>query len=788
MIERLLILVDNKLITNKFTINRKNNKIIISLLENINNNVMIPVYNKFNGIDYIPVKFPLELIIINDMELFNPYIILSSYNINMVDIDFFYNISIIIKSKYNMKFINFSDFINNNPDQFIKIMNENYNDILTLPLTIESIETYTSSLLFSLNIIKLYIMYILIKFPNICNKNLKELHQKYNIPKKILSMCNHLKLIKYKLTDAVEYMLSLNEYILNIDNLCSPLKLSDIKQNSSYYIVIKKSNMESSITSHIDKAIRIKILGITKNMITINSTKNILFENYLWYGYHPNININRDYVYYMTYINMNFYNEIIKEFICVEDIHSMKIIEYYYIDNKTSNLLVLTNIIETKEFFEDMNILKSKSFSDSYFEYITKKYSTNMYDNNNKLVDILTILFDNYNYPLKPNRHELDGTFDHILYISLYNYKHIFINNVVEPSSLLSFAKNKTNIKTKIVYTELLHPNINAIIPIKLKNLYMNILKTLNQIINNDFESITYNHKFYYDFLHKHIIKLFLLDNVVKPQLSINLFKSLSIATYDKFKDIVLTNFILIDIIGKLNWTNLPKKLPYLNFFYKNPNLVHYMDKLNKNIFPDNFDIRIKKVIENPFEMYKYLRKEKDFIRWTKFISNQIILLYVVPISLSSDDFELIGKLIYLLFNIIEQNMKDSSYMQFINFCNLNNKLILESSRINLKIKEFFPNLKSNINLGFLAKHLTWHSDIITFEEAGEKSPEIIHLETKLLLATKKYYKYKIKYIGTKNNNVKINDSITSDMTIVSKSLYLQTNIISEMIPTEINL
>ena len=38
--------------------------------------------------------------------------------------------------------------------------------------------------------------------------------------------------------------------------------------------------------------------------------------------------------------------------------------------------------------------------------------------------------------------------------------------------------------------------------------------------------------------------------------------------------------------------------------------MIYYQDKLNKTIIPKNFDIRIKKIIENPFEMYKYLRKD----------------------------------------------------------------------------------------------------------------------------------------------------------------------------------
>ena len=118
-------------------------------------------------------------------------------------------------------------------------------------------------------------------------------------------------------------------------------------------------------------------------------------------------------------------------------------------------------------------------------------------------------------------------------------------------------------------------------------------------------------------------------------------------------------NFFINDVrnFATINFSNsisdLSKKLNYLNIFYKNLEIVHYQDKLNKNVLPENFDYRIKKVIENPFEMYKYLRKEKDFIRWTKFISDKVIQMYHIPISLSSEDFSLIELIDPLLvFNI----------------------------------------------------------------------------------------------------------------------------------------
>jgi hypothetical protein len=744
MLYKILILLDNKLFLNKFYIHKKNNMIVVESIDNKNSIIKIPVFNKNNGLDYIPICFPLELIIINN-NVFNPYIILSTYNLDIDnEIDFFFQIKKILYNDFNLKLFDFNYFLEDKTNSFIKIINENYSEYFSINTT-DNADNFIKYFLFSINIIKIYIIFILIKFSNINNGVLrisKNINKETdiliaNIPKKILSLVNSLILFKYHLSYNIdEYMMTLCEY--NIYNVTRTLLVQDIVPNIAYYISIKKSNEITEITEDkeiFNKVIKINVINKNKNVILTDMSKNIIFENYLWHYYHPNIIINHEYIYYQTYINNDLTNEIIKKILLslsLEEHHYSKINEYYNSGFKLSNLISFRNIDKLSEYFNDINILKSCSYSDDFFEYITLKYS----DNISLCSDVLAVLFNNYNYPLKSNRHELDTNFDHIIYFSLYNYNKIFLNS-------------KTN--------DILHPNINSIIPIKLKNLYINLLKTLNQMINDIFESITFNVKFYNDYLYKNIIKNFLTDT---NKLSINLFKSLiKPVLFEKFRNIVVVNIILIDITNKISWQNLSKKLNYLNIFYKNSDIIHFMNKINKNIIPDNFDNRLKKIIESPFEMYKYLRKEKDFIRWTKFISSKIILLYLVPISLSSDDIISIGKMIYLLFNIKEQNMKEPTYIEFINFCNLNHKIILDSSRINFKIREYFSCIKANINLGFLAKQLisnnNINNDIITLD----KLPEIIDLETKLKKITHKYYKYKIKYL----NKNKINKTIMSD-------------------------
>uniref|UniRef100_A0A6C0ECF4 Uncharacterized protein n=1 Tax=viral metagenome TaxID=1070528 RepID=A0A6C0ECF4_9ZZZZ len=823
MIINNFIYIDNKLVNYKMIIQINNNKLIVNLLSKYNELIKIPFYNKFNGLFYEPINFPLEMIIINN-KVFSPYLILSSYNLkNIEDLDFFNKLEIFISEKYNLNFFDFNYFINDNKNNLFNIINDNYLNELNQLFIIKNqdFNKFIKSFWNNLNIVKILLIYILIKFPYISTKNVNDIIKKYKIPNYILDLVIFIKNKSYDLMsnnqnktidsvitniisnnnlnfiDFLDLQLNSNDNIIknldfiennNINNQIidttelmndmhsmtfnnyynhnnqNPLSLKNLKKHTHYFILIeydntsifnlneditmKKCNTNNNqmlLDKYNSKIIKIFVNNINNNIITINNNKNIIYENYKWFYYYPSIIFNNDYVIFNTFINFNFTKIILKYILnltqknkikkdSIINLQANKIIEYYNYNYKYSNIsIIYNNFIESTEQIDDFSILKKNSFTDEFFQYITHKYSFDI----ENIYNILEILFNNYNYPLKSNRHEMDNTFDYIIYFSLINYNHIFNN-------------------------ELEKYNISLIIPYKLRNLYNNIIKSLNQIINNSFDSITYNQKIYNDYLHRHIIKLFLFNS---NKLSVNIFQSLAnLKLFTKFKSIIITNIILIDISTKINWSNLSRKLNYLDFFYKNNNLIFYQNKINKNIIHDNIDNRIKKIIENPFDMYKYLRKEKDFIKWTNFISHKIIQLYYTPITISSDDFNKIGKLIYLLFNIQEQNINDESYIMFINFCNKYNKLILDLNRINIKIKEKFSNLKFNINLGILAKHLTWNKESFKFDNniLKEKSKEFLNLKMKLNIATKKYYKYKTKYLQTKSHITDNNMSETS--------------------------
>ena len=728
MIQKFYLLEEDKLTLTNLKINKIDNKIIISDVNNLEKLYKIPVYNKYKGIDYIPLQLPHELLIINS-NIFSLYIILHTYNIESEDtLDFFNNLKKKIKNKYNLSFYNFNFFLEDKKNLFIKILNEHY---------IDNINLVSTNLWKNLLVNKLGIIYLLIKFPQLSNKQ-KDLIKDYEIPKKLFILANNLKSIKYDLLETgTENNMTFHEfYNLNTCNL----KIEDIKPNLFYYISINKTDINTTelVTSdfkNLDKIVKIYVKKVSKSNITLNDERKLVFNNYDWYYFNPNLRLNNIASIYLTYNNIIFTNEIIKKLFNFENFQSLKLLEYYYNiniineNNKMLNVKIniepryLNNLIHLNK--DDFEILSSNSYNKTFFISLCKKYE----NDSDKILDMLIILFKNYNFPLKHNRCYLDNNFDNILYLSLLHHNIIYTNN-----------KN---------YNELLNSKINDNIPFKLKNLYINILKLIINLLNDDFENITYNQKFYCDYLHRNIIKIFFTNT---NSIFVKIFREkVSSRIFEKFRNIVYTNMLLLDITHKLTWNNLSKKLNYLNVFYSNNDIVYYQNKINKNIIPEYLDIKIKEIIENPIEMFKYLKNEKDFIKWSKFITNKILNIYNNSFSLGTNDLVNIGIMINLLFNIKEQNLKEENYNKFISFCNQNNKLILDNNRINLKIKECF-NLKVNLNLGYLAKHLTSNEIINTFSfEYNDNEKKLLE---KIEILTQKYLKYKNKYNELVKTNI----------------------------------
>ena len=710
MLIKLPICIDDKIIFSTFILKKSDTNIFLDIFnrkyEILNQKIKVPLCNNYTGISYLDLYFPLEFKIINNKLYFNNFfqkIILSQNNL---PIDFF-----MVLEKYldNVSYITIDDIYNYENDIW-KYWN-NCNDVILLNNYKETIKSLWETVQLYLN----YSLFLIYINPLFTNKTIKDYQKKYKIKKKIISIANGIKELKFPIYFSNDYT-----FIEHYDRINNKLvKIVELKIGYKYFIKSKEN----------DKFFQIEIKNINEEIIYTEDNQTYIYNNYEWYFYIPILKYNLDIIIYELMTNNKIYNEYFeKTNLQILPIHTTKIIEYYNSYNNECNLIYFTTYFNE---FTELEILKRNNYSNIFMEYITKKYS----DNIENITKILTILFANYSYPIKQNK--LDSNFEHILYFSFYNIEKIMI---------------KENNYDKIS----LYSQINDIIYSKVKLVYLNFINLFYQIyVKNNYQPLISNHKFYYDYLHKIIFKNIIYSkNTLINKLII---EKISINKINKIVQIVKNVLLCIDIANHLNWDNLPKKLNYLEILYSNKDIIFYIDKLNKIIFCDLYDNRIKKIIIDPFEMLKYLRKEKDFIKWLKFIGPKIYNLFYTPISLSSDDIEYLGKIIYLLTIVKEQNIKDESYLNLIIYCQKYNKLILHDTRINLKIKEYLQFIKCNLNLGFFAKHLIYNNEggSITLEEDNE---QLITIQThniikdKLKIITKKYRKYKNKYIKTKNN------------------------------------
>jgi hypothetical protein len=363
MIIKLFICVEKKIILSKFLLKKTDEFIILEIVDNNCSIINILNYNQFNGINYVPISFPLKMFII-DNYIFNPYIILSSYNIKKNnDLDFFYSLETLINSNFNLTFINFYDL---KIKVFENIINKNFCNILNFKFN--NINDFKSILWFHINMNKFYVQYIINNFNNLSNTKIKSIINKYKIPKKILLLANQFKTINYPLISTnINYTLNLQKYLEQ--DFTKILDLCDIKPDACYYILINNlsvSELSDSIINnkYTDKIVKIRVSKINKNIIELSDNKIIFFEKYKWYHYHPNTIIDKNYINYQTYINKDFTIQIIKTILSIDIIHANKIYQYYNNENKTSNLINLQYIYNhTQEYLNDIELLKSNSYS-----------------------------------------------------------------------------------------------------------------------------------------------------------------------------------------------------------------------------------------------------------------------------------------------------------------------------------------------------------------------------------------------------------------------------------------
>jgi len=702
MIIKLPICVEDKILFNNFLLEKTNNTFTIKVFnrnyENKIEKIKVPLCNNFEGISYIDLFFPYEIKIVDKKLICNNFLQKIFLSENDLEIDFFIILENIIFKEYQIDFLKKSDLVIYEY-RIWKYWME-YDDHIepTINLNKKLWEVIQLYLNFSL--------FLIYRKPDFTSKTIHDYLKTNKLEKKVMNIANIIKTIKFSIFSSNEYCF--NDHFLR--QAKNKTKLSELKIGFKYFI----KNLDGN------KFFQVEITGITNNIIHTENNQAYIFENYEWVFYI--IDIDFEIIMFNLIKNNKVYEDLFeKTNLKIEAVHGKKILDYYFNNNECS-------LIYFRKFFpenySDVEILKRNNYSNTFFNYITQKYSSR-----EEIINILNVLFKNYTYPIKQNK--CDNNFDHILYYSFYHIQKLFNEDKLDSA-------------------------ISEIIPVKLKTLYCNLINLFYQIsVYDNFHFLITNQKFYTDYLHRTLIKIILYNNKL---LTTNyIIEKLSTVQITKIISIIKNTFLCIDISNRLTWNNLPKKLHYLQYLYDNKDILFitnsYGDKFNRNIISETYDIRLKKIIERPFDMYKFLRKEKDFIKWTKFISGSLNNLFYTPLSLSSEDLIHLGKILYLLVNVTEQNIKDTSYLKLINYCQKNNKLILDNTRINMKIKEHFPYLKININLGFLAKHLTFNYESpIIFEDDLESTQELIKMEEVLKKVTKKYQKYKLKYSQSKKD------------------------------------
>jgi hypothetical protein len=713
MIIKLPVCIDDKICFNNFLLEKKNDSIVVNIFNNnyekIIKKIKVPLCNNFEGITYIDLYFPMTLKIYDKKLIFNNFFQKIFLSQNSLEIDFLNNLEKNIKSEYNLEFIN-KDELPTFDIKIWKYWNE-YNDQINIKNN-EGINLKSEEILKNLwEVVQLYqnvSLYLIYLKPNFTNKTIYDYQKLHKLEKKIINLANIIKSIKFSIYSSNDYIF--NEHLLRIGDYKA--KLSEIKIGFRYFIKTLDSN----------KFFQVEINNINDNIIHTVNNQAFIFENYEWYFYISNLDFDIDIIFFNLLKNNKIYEDFMERSnLKIELIHSRKILDYY-LNNNECNLIYFRKYFEN--YYSDMEILKRNNYSNTFFNYIIQKY-----DNGTELLEVFQNLFLNYTYPIRQNK--LDKNFDHILFFSFYHIEKIF-------SKENKFDKQN------------LESSIMDLIPSKLKLLYYNLTNLFYQVvIKNNYQFLISNQKFYNDYLHRTIIKI--IFNNTKLLSSSYILQKMTTVQLNKVISIIKNSLLLIDVVNRLTWTNLPKRLHYVSLIYDNKDIIFFLDKFNKNIIPENYDLRLKKIIEYPFEMFKHLKKDKDYIKWLKFIGNNLNDLFQTPISLSSEDIIHLGKIIFLLTNITEQNVKNESYIKFLSYCQKHPKLILDNTRINMKIKENFPFLKININLGFLAKHLTFSNEaIIVLDDDLEKTQDLIKVEEMLRKVTKKYFKYKNKYVNSK--------------------------------------
>jgi len=673
---------NRKSINITFQVIHNDEMITIKPYNNINNPTnlyKIVLNSKINGINVIPVFFPLIFTIINNMLVCDLFFLINTLSDSN---DFFTLLLNCIQLNINKNYIFFND--------------RNINIIIN---TIKLNQTIDNTEYSSVDSLMNRLYYRTNRYLNFCLAIISS-SDNYSISSqnsKILQIINMIKMIRINFYGNE---MSISDHIEHINNR------SLIKKNYCYFL------------SNNDKLLKIQVSDIKKNMISLNG-KNINISDYVIKPYPPKFDK------YITKIRL-IENLIIYKYNDMVDIviniiykkHSeyIKIIQYFY-NNNIDNMSVLKDIKTSVKVFEDKyNIyLNNIPIDISFMKFKELVDMHNTFD-----IDVLKNLFTNYTHILNYDKRIFHPTFAKILYYSFKYYdnilendnnniKNYYINNKIKSVYIFLLKIYKSihnNDKSILNHTRLYNDSmISIIIKILLfndtYNLFFNISNKLPLFINIFIENC---------------IIIQILTNITWKNIS----KQITLIKYLISMKNHNSGLFIID--GKLNKyiinptmdTRLKKIIidPLLMYSYLKREVDYYKWTIS-------FKDVIRKIFYNPI-----ILKDNDYIKLSK------IIFLISKITIQSMDNNEYIKLIKYL-------QKNVHIILFNDRINIKIKDIFKNNNLN------FGFLAKHINDTIENTSITITDDIVLSGDTVDTNMEISKITRKYYKYKGRYLKMK---------------------------------------------
>lgn len=636
-----------------------------------------------------------NIIVLNTLDNSNKYIKFVCFNnfncYNDIDIFLPLSINIIKNTLYTLNFFIFSLLYEKDANNFIYLIEKNIKDNINksycfIKINLKDIESICNILSYNNNTSNTFTELL----HNIYNKN----SYYYNMSLVYLYLShNNINISVEKKNQSVVNLLQntkITYYGINdtFNNHIKYINGTPI-ESGAYYINYDNKILKVNITkNNVDEYY---INGKKIDIIKYNITKYPLKFNKF-------INIKTLFLTFIKHFDITQINDIVSK--------KNNMLIPYFIDNDFNNCII-DNMNYTDELYK--SITSEYCYCNNNFNFVFfKNKIANIKEFNE---DIFNQLIEHYTYPFHYNSNLFTENFKKIIY---YFYKH---NDMIKYN--MNISKHK------------------------IKYIYNSFLKIINDIKNENYYVIN-NYKIYTDTIFINIF--FGILNFDE----LNISKKYIINLKNKY----YINLKGLNILNLLSWETFNNKINYYKYILdqKNNNnkLFYYENKINNYIIDINMDNKLKKILNDPLYLYMFLKRERDFIKWTFVLKNNMDLFYDNMFKIDASMLKKIGKIIFLLTNITDQDIENEKYLDIIRFLKKHNNLIIHNDRINMKIKDILK--KNKLNLGFLAKHIVSESDETMI--ISPDSDNYTNLSEKLKKMTKRYYKYKGKYLNLKMSDM----------------------------------